>query len=252
MVARVIAICIGALLGTAIVTALLGEGWRFVTIRAQRPRRPLPLRERIAVRKPGAADLAAKHDRLPRVDVPCAALFLAGSIILLATPGIAGLWPVTFALWAAAAAVRWLTPGPATPTIRGVITGLLAIEGVLVLGIRGGDALLQAFVYWAAAACCGTILYRARQSAFVFTRPTPTPAPSGPRPGSRRMPAPASFRHTLADTLPAMQPAARPLAQVTPISVARRNPQRVRPDESQVISPPHYPDHVTGTETYAD
>lgn len=248
MIPRVLAVCVGALIGTLVVTALLGQCWRFVTIRGQRPHRPLSWRERFSVRAPGPRERAEKGERLARLDVPFAALFLGGSLIVLATRGFGGIWWPTFALWLVGAVVRWLTPGPAAVVVRCGTVAVLAIEAVLVVGLRGAAALPQAIAYVVAALVGGYFLYRAGELPVPTTGPR-TPSPTGRRPSLPRAfpPAPAMY-----DTLPATQ-AARPLAQVTPISYARRNnPQRVRPDEGEVLTPPYYPQRAVGAAPYAD
>ncbi len=232
-----ILICI-ALLTVAGVT-VVGRLWHFVLIRPPGSGKPQSIIQRVQVIPPGPRDFAAQGVRLSRLDLPFAILFLVGSLFLLATPGIRGAWFLTFALWCIGAVTRWLTPSERAVPVRCGIVLLLVAEAMLVLAIRGGGAFPQTLLYLAAALVGALLLYRANELPLPF-------APQEPRPTYRRsirpvepkpMPHPGYAMHY--DTAPSVAPR-RPLAQVTPINYARRNPLRVREDEGAVVSPPYY------------
>jgi len=167
-------------------------------------------------------------------------IFLVGSLYLLATPGIGGVWLITFAFWCGGAVTRWLTPSVRIVPIRCALVVLLIIEAVLVLLIRGGGAFPQALAYLVVALVGALLLYAANELPLPF-------APQGPytsyrrdaRPAPDYAPMPQQEYGMHFDTMPAVAPR-RPMAQVTPITYARRNPLRVREDEGAVISPPYY------------
>lgn len=218
--------------------AVLGRLWRFVLIRPPGPTGPRSLVRRIVVLPPDPRDFAEQESRLARFDLPFTAVFLLGSLFLLATRGVGGAWLLTFAFWCGGAVTRWLTPSARIVPIRCAIVLLLIIEAVLVLLIRGGSAFPQAFSYLVVALAGALLLYAANELPLPF-------APQGPytayRRGARPAAAPTPYQEYSMpfDTMPAVAPH-RPVAQVTPINYARRNPLRVREDEGAVVSPPYY------------
>lgn len=240
MIGRTIIILISIGLLTVVGVAVVGRLWQFVLIRPQGPTGPRIVLQRIVVLKPGPRDFAEQESRLARFDLPFTILFLAGSLYLLATPGVGGAWLLTFILWCGGAVTRWLTPSVQIVRIRCAIVVLLILEAVLVLLIRGGGALPQTLVYLLAALSGALLLYAANELPLPF-------APQGPYTSYRRgtparsAPAPQQEYSMQFDTMPAVAPR-RPMAQVTPIDYAytRRNPLRVREDEGAVLSPPYY------------
>lgn len=238
MVEQTIAILISIGLLTLAGVAVLGRLWRFVLIRPQGPAGPRSAIQRIIVLKPGPRDFAEQEAQLVRFDVPFAVIFLAGSLFLLATAGVGGAWFVTFVIWCGAAVTRWLTPSARIVPIRCATVVLLIVDAVLVLLIRGGSALPQTLLYLVAALAGTFLLYAANELPLPF-------APQGPytsyRRGPQRFdpPAPRQEFGMHFDTMPSVAPR-RPMAQVTPITYARRNPLRVHEDEGAVLSPPYY------------
>jgi hypothetical protein len=238
MIGRTVAIIIAILFSTVIGTALVGRLWRFVRVRPQDPHTPRPTMQRMLVTAPNTWDYAEAQERIARLDLPLAILFLLGSLGILATGGIGGAWLLTFVLWCAAAVVRWLMGSLFVVQIRCAMVILLVLESLLVLGIRGGSALPQALVYLAGALAGALFLYRANELPFA-------PGPAGPESPYRRLtrtmdaPTPQYDTGMHMDTMPSMAPR-RPLAQVTPITYARRNPMRIREDEGAITSPPYY------------
>src|SRR5215470_11389821 len=103
MIGRTIAIIIAILLLTVIGTAVVGRIWHFVRVRPQDPRFPRPLTQRMLVTAPGKWDYAQAQERIARLDLPLAILFLLGSLAILTTQGIGGAWLLTFLLWSVAA-----------------------------------------------------------------------------------------------------------------------------------------------------
>ncbi|MCA1670546.1 MAG: hypothetical protein LC793_24830, partial [Thermomicrobia bacterium] len=191
---------------------------------------------------PGPRDFAEQESRLARFDLPFTVVFLVGSVYLLATPGVGGAWLLTFAFWCSGAVTRWLTPSARIVPIRCAIVVLLIVEAMLVLLIRGGGAFPQALAYLVVALAGALLLYAANELSLPF-------APQGPYTSYRRgarpereseyVSAPQQGYSMQFDTMPAVAPR-RPMAQVTPINYARRNPLRVREDEGAVVSPPYY------------
>jgi hypothetical protein len=238
MIGRTIAIIIAILCITVIGTAVVGRLWRFVRVRPQDPRFPRPMTQRVLVTAPNKWDYAEAQERIARFDLPFAIVFLLGSLGILATGGIGGAWLLTFALWCAAAIARWLMSSLFVVQIRCAMVILLVLESLFVLGIRGGSALPQALVYLAAALAGALFLYRANELPFAS-------GPADPDSPYRRLtrtmdaPTPQYDTGTHLDTMPSIAPR-RPLAQVTPIASARRNPLRVREDEGAIASPPYY------------
>jgi hypothetical protein len=239
MVGRTIAILISIGFLTLMSVAVLGRMWRFVLIRPPGPTGPRSVLQRVVVLKPGPRDFAEQEARLVRFDLPFAVVFIAGSLFLLATAGFGGAWVVTFLIWCGAAVTRWLTPSARIVPIRCAMVVLLIVDAVLVLLIRGGSALPQTLLYLVAALAGTLLLYGANELPLPF-------APQGPytsyRRGSPARPAPPPPQQEYGmhfDTMPSVAPR-RPMAQVTPINYARRNPLRVREDEGAVVSPPYY------------
>lgn len=240
MIGRTIALLISIAFLSVVGVAALGGLWRFVLIRPPGRDKPQSLVQRIAVMAPGPRDFAEQQARLIRLDLPFAVGFLIGSLFLLATAGFGGAWLLTFVIWCGGAVTRWLTRSAHTVKIRCGIVFLLVGEAMLVLGIRGGGAFPQALVYLTTALVGALLLYRANELPLHF-------APQDPRASYRRSVRPAdppapSYPPNYAmhyDTVPSVAPR-RPLAEVTPISYARRNPLRVREDEGAVVSPPYY------------
>ncbi len=239
MVGRTIAILISIGILTLASVAVLGRLWRFVLIRPPGPTEPRSALQRIVVLKAGPRDYAEQEARLVRFDLPFAVLFLVGSFFLLATAGFGGAWFVTFVIWCAAAVTRWLTPSARIVPIRCATVVLLIVDAVLVLLIRGGSALPQTLLYLVVALAGTLLLYAANELPLPF-------APQGPytsyRRGSPARPVSAPPQQDYGmhfDTMPSVAPR-RPMAQVTPITYARRNPLRVREDEGAVVSPPYY------------
>jgi hypothetical protein len=239
MVGRTIAILIGIASLTVASVAVLGQMWRFVLIRPQGPEGPRSVLQRIVILKPGPRDFAEQESRLIRFDLPFAVIFIVGSLFLLATAGFGGAWLVTFIIWCGAAVTRWLTPSARIVPIRCAMVVLLIVDAVLVLLIRGGSALPQTLLYLVVALVGALLLYAANELPLPF-------APQGPytsyRRGAPARPAPPPPRQEYGmhfDTMPSVAPR-RPMAQVTPITYARRNPLRVREDEGAVVSPPYY------------
>jgi hypothetical protein len=239
MVGRTIAILIGIGFLALASVAVLGQLWRFVLIRPPGPAGPRSALRRIVVLKPGPRDFAEQEARIVRFDLPFAVLFIAGSLFLLATAGFGGAWFVTFLIWCGAAVTRWLTPSAQIVPIRCATVVLLVVDAVLVLLIRGGSALPQTLLYLAVALVGTLLLYAANELPLPF-------APQGPytsyRRGTPARPAPPPPQQEYGmhfDTMPSVTPR-RPMAQVTPITYARRNPLRVREDEGAVLSPPYY------------
>ncbi|MDQ6603900.1 MAG: hypothetical protein M3Z19_14355 [Chloroflexota bacterium] len=222
--------------------AVLGRLWRFVLVRPPGPTQPRALVRRVAILPPGTRDFAEQQSRLVRFDLPLAAIFLVGSLYLLATPGVGGAWLLTFAFWCGGAVTRWLTPSARIVPIRCAMVVLLVIEAVLVLLIRGGGALPQALVYLFVALVGASLLYAANELPLPFAPQGPyTSYRRGARPDYAPAPRPQQEYGMHFDTMPALAPR-RPMAQVTPINYARarRNPMRVREDEGAVVSPPYY------------
>jgi hypothetical protein len=237
MVGRTIAILISIGFLTLTSVAVLGRLWRFVLVRPQGPAGPRSLLQRIVVLKPGPRDFAEQESRLVRFDVPFAVIFLAGSVCLLATAGFGGAWFLTFLIWCGAAVTRWLTPSARIVPIRCATVVLLIVDAVLVLLIRGGSALPQTLLYLVVALAGTLLLYAANELPLPF-------APQGPytsyRRGTPSPPAPQQQEYGMHfDTMPSVAPR-RPMAQVTPITYARRNPLRIREDEGAVVTPPYY------------
>lgn len=231
MIGRTIAILVAMLILTVAATAALGGVWRFVTPATGGARR-------MRLSAPDRRDYAAAQERIARLDLPFALLFLAVSLYVLATPGIGGAWLLTFAFWVAAAVVRWLSGSPYLVQVRCATVLLLIVESLVVLAIRGGGALPQALVYLATALVGALLLFRANELPFA---PGPTGSDSPYRRLTRTLDAPRP-QHEAGmhmDTMPAMAPR-RPPAPVTPITQARRNPLRTREDAGAVISPPYY------------
>ena len=238
MIGRTIAIILSIAVLTMIGVAVAGRLWRFVLIQPPGPRGQ-SLRQRIVVLKPDPHDYAEQRSRLAFLDLPCAIVFLLGSCYLLATGGIGGAWLLTLALWCLAAVTRWLTRSERIVPIRCGIVLILVVDAVLSLLIRGGSALPQALTYLAVALVGTLVLYQTHELPLPFAPQGPYTsyrrgAPSAPPPG---VPMPESGMHF--DTMPSAVPR-RPMAQVTPISYARRNPLRVREDEGAIVSPPYY------------
>ncbi|GEM_PF-6581237 len=238
MIGRTIVMLITIAFLTVAGVAVLGRLWRFVLIRPPGPAGPRSVVRRIVVMPPGPRDFAEQQWRLVRFDLPFTIIFLAGSLYVLATAGVGGAWLLTFALWCGGAVTRWLTPSARIVPIRCAIVVLLIVEAVLVLLIRGGGALPQALAYLIVALCGALLLYAANELPLPF-------APQGPYTSYRRgarsdyAPMPQQEYSMQFDTMPSAAPR-RPMAQVTPINYARRNPLRVREDEGAVVSPPYY------------
>jgi hypothetical protein len=238
MIARTIAIIIAILCMTVLGTAVAGRLWRFVRVRPQDPRSPRPLTQRLLISAPTRWDYADAQERIGRLDLPLAVLFILGSLLILGTRGIGGAWFLTFVLWCGGAILRWLMLSIFVVQIRCAMVILLVIESLLVLGIRGGSALPQALVYLAAALAGALFLYRANELPFA-------PGPAGPESPYRRLtramdaPVPQYETGMHLDTMPSIAPR-RPLAEVTPISYARRGPLRRRSEDAGAAAPPHY------------
>ena len=240
MVGRTIAILISIGFLTLGGVAILGRLWRFVLIRPPDPARSRSVLQRILLVKPGPRDFAEQESRLVRLDLPFAVAFVVGSLFLLGTAGFGGAWFVTFLIWCVAAVTRWLTPSARIVPIRCAIVVLLIVDAILVLLIRGGNALPQTLLYLVVALVGTLLLYAANELPLPF-------APQGPYTSYRRgaparpasAPPPQQEYGMHFDTMPAVAPR-RPMAQVTPITYARRNPLRVREDEGAVVSPPYY------------
>lgn len=238
MIGQTIAMLITIALLTVAGVTVLGRLWRFVLIRPPGPTGPQSVVRRIVVLPPGPRDFAEQEARLVRFDLPFTVAFLAGSLYLLAMPGIGGAWLLTFVFWCGGAVTRWLTPSARIVPIRCAMVVLLIVEAVLVLLIRGGGALPQALAYLIVALTGALLLYAANELPLPF-------APQGPYTSYRRStrpnhaPMPQQEYSMQFDTMPAIAPR-RPMAQVTPITYARRNPLRVREDEGAVVSPPYY------------
>jgi hypothetical protein len=179
MIGRTIVILISIGLLTVVGVAVVGRLWRFILIRPQGPTGPRSVLQRIVVLKPGPRDFAEQESCVARFDLPFTALFLAGSLYLLATPGVGGAWLLTFVLWCAGAVTRWLTPSDRIVQIRCGIVVLLVVEAVLVLLIRGGSALPQTLIYLFAALVGALLLYAANELPLPF-------APQGPSAPARR------------------------------------------------------------------
>ena len=238
MLGRTIAILIITGILTALGMAALGRLWRFVLIRPSGAGGARNALQRIVVLAPGPRDFAEQQRRLVRYDLPFALLFLAGSFYLLATPGVSGVWPLTLALWCGGAVIRWLTQSDRIVPIRCGIVLLLVIDAVLVLLIRGGDALPQTLAYLGVALVGTLVLYQTHELPLPFASHGPYTSyrrgaplydpPASPAPGQtmHRDPTPTAPR--------------RPAARVTPITYARRNPLRVSEDEGAIVSPPYY------------
>ncbi|MHB8645330.1 MAG: hypothetical protein ACYDAR_06035 [Thermomicrobiales bacterium] len=220
--------------------AVLGRLWRFVLIRPPGPVGPRSVVRRIVVMPPDPRDVAEQQWRLVRFDLPLAVIFIVGSLYLLAMPGVGGAWLLTFAFWCGGAVTRWLTPSARIVPIRCAMVVLLIVEAVLVLLIRGGGALPQALAYLVVALAGALLLYAANELPLPFAPQGPyTSYRRGARPDSGYAPMPQQEYSMQFDTMPSVAPR-RPMAQVTPITYARRNPLRVREDEGAVVSPPHY------------
>jgi hypothetical protein len=240
MIGRTIAILIGIAFLTGAGVAVLGRLWRFILIAPQGRGRQQSFFQRVRVLSPDPRDFAEQRARLVLLDLPFAIIFLLGSLYLLATPGYGGAWFLTFVLWCGGAVTRWLTRSERVVPIRCAIVVLLVVDAVLVLLIRGGGALAQALVYLTAALVGTLLLYAANELPLPF-------APQGPytsyRRGPQRFTAPPQHQQEQYsmqfDTMPAISPR-RPMAEVTPITYARRNPLRVREDEGVIVSPPYY------------
>ncbi len=135
-----------------------------------------------------------------------------------------------------AAVVRWLDSGPAAAFARLGTVVLLALETLLVFGLHGGTALPQAGAYAVLALVGAVLLYRANELPLPFGPPRHrwrSAAPSSPCHCSTREQSASSLGHSLYDTIPATQQ--RPLAQITSITQARRNPLRVAETEGSVV-----------------
>jgi hypothetical protein len=240
MIGRTIAMLITIAFLTVAGVAVLGRLWRFVLIRPPGPTGPQSLLRRIVVLPPGPRDFAEQEARLIRFDLPFTVVFLACSLYLLAMPGIGGAWLLTFVFWCGGAVTRWLTPSVRIVPIRCAMVVLLIVEAVLVLLIRGGGALPQALAYLAVALTGALLLYAANELPLPFAPQGPyTSYRRGARPEPGYAPMPQQEYGMHFDTMPALAPR-RPMAQVTPINYARRNPLRVREDEGAVVSPPYY------------
>jgi len=241
MVVHLIVLCAIVLVASVVATGILGQFWRFVRVRpSYRSPHGAPVK-RLSLHSPGPDDFEEQLDRRTRLDAPFAAVFLGFSIIVLATPGLDNAWEPTFLLWCVAAAVRWRDTGPAAAFARLGTVVLLAVEALLVLGLHGGTALPQAGAYVALALVGVVLLYRANELPLPFGGPRGTGGDLPPRrrPTAAHEQSGPSLSHPLYDTLPATQQ--RPLAQITPITQARRNPLRVAETEGSVVSPPYYP-----------
>jgi hypothetical protein len=238
MIGRTIAIIIAILFMTVVGTAVVGQIWRFVRVRPQDPYAPRSTAPRMLLSAPTRWDRAEAQERIARLDLPVAVLFLIGSLVVLGTPGIGGAWALTFVFWCVAAVARWLMASMFVVQIRCAMVLLLIIESLLVLGIRGGSALPQALVYLAAALAGALLLYRANELPFA-------PGPAGPESPYRRLtrtmdaPAPQYDSGMHADTMPSMVQR-RPLAQVTLITSARRGAFRVPDGEAASGAPTYY------------
>jgi len=240
MIGQTIAMLIAIAFLTVAGVAVLGRLWRFVLIQPVGPAKPRSVLRRIVILSPGPRDFAEQQSRLVRFDLPLTVVFLVGSLYLLATAGVGGAWLITFALWCGGAVIRWLTPSARIVPIRCALVVLLIVEAVFVLLIRGGGAFPQAVAYLVVALVGALLLYAANELPRPFT-------PQGPytsyrrdvRPVPTHAPMPQQEYGMHFDTMPAVAPR-RPMAQVTPITYARRNPLRVREDEGSVVSPPYY------------
>lgn len=242
MIGETIAILITIAFLTVAGVAVMGQLWRFVLIRPSGPAAPRSVVQRIVVLPPTPRDFAEQESRLVRFDLPFTVVFLVGSLYLLATPGVGGAWLITFMLWCGGAVIRWLTPSTRIVPIRCAMVVLLTVEAVLVLLIRGGGAFPQALAYLAVALAGALLLYAANELPLPFAPQGPyTSYRRGARPnhGSDYASLPQQEYGMHFDTMPALAPR-RPMAQVTPINYARRNPLRVREDEGAVVSPPYY------------
>ena len=240
MIGETIAMLITIAFLTVAGVAVVGRLWRFVLIRPPGPAGPRSVMQRVVVLPPGPRDFAEQESRLVRFDLPFTVVFLVGSLYLLATPGLGGAWLLTFVLWCGGAVTRWLTPSARIVPIRCAMVVLLIVEAVLVLLIRGGGAFPQALAYLAVALAGALLLYAANELPLPFAPQGPyTSYRRGLRPGSDHAPMPQQEYSMHFDTMPAITPR-RPMAQVTPINYARRNPLRVREDEGAVVSPPYY------------
>jgi hypothetical protein len=242
MIGETIAMLITIAFLTVAGVAVVGRLWRFVLIRPPGPAGARSVVQRIVVLPPGPRDFAEQESRLVRFDLPLTVIFLAGSLYLLATPGIGGAWLITFALWCGGAVTRWLTPSARIVPIRCAMVVLLIVEAVLVLLIRGGGAFPQALAYLVVALAGAMLLYAANELPLPFAPQGPyTSYRRGARPdtGAGYASAPQQEYAMQFDTMPALAPR-RPMAQVTPINYVRRNPLRVREDEGAVVSPPYY------------
>jgi len=243
MVGHLIVLCVIVLVGSVVATGVLGKFWRFVRVRPSYRSPHGASVKRLSLRSPGPDEFEEQLDRRARLDAPFAAVFLGFSIVVLATPGFDNAWVPMFLLWSGAAAVRWRDSGPAAVFARLGIVVLLALEALLILGLHGGTALPQAGAYVALALVGVILLHRANELTLPFGGPRGT---GGDRP-PRRRPAATDSRtqsapplsHSLYNTLPATQQ--RPLAQITSITRARRNPLRIAETEGSVVSLPYYP-----------
>jgi hypothetical protein len=240
MIGETIAMLITIAFLTVAGVAVVGRLWRFVLIRPPGPAGPRSVVQRIVVLPPDPRDFAEQERRLVHLDLPFTVVFLVGSLYLLATPGVGGAWLITFVLWCGGAVTRWLTPSARIVPIRCAMVVLLIVEAVLVLLIRGGGAFPQALAYLAVALAGALLLYAANELPLPFAPQGPyTSYRRGARPGSGYTPTQQQEYPMQFDTMPAIAPR-RPMAQVTPINYARRNPLRVREDEGAVVSPPYY------------
>lgn len=230
-------LALGVIAGTVIATAILGRFWRFVKLRPAHRAQGSPF-SRFSVRPPGPVEYEEQQALRRRLDAPFAAVFLGVSLIVLAMPGFAELWVPLFVLWVAAAVVRWRDRGPASSFVRLGTVILLVVEALIVIAMRGGDALLQAAAYLALALVGLGILYRTGDLPLLLG---PGDAADGNLPPRRRSPnrVTAGAGHAMRDALPAAQ--ARNGVRVAITTPNRRTPRRVKQDESGVLSPPYSP-----------
>lgn len=215
MIGRTIALLVAILVLTVAATAVIGEVWRFVVPVGGRSRR-------VRLLAPDRRDYMEAQERIARLDLPFALLFLAASLYVLATPGIGGAWLLTFAFWVVAALVRWLSGSVYLTHVRFAIVLLLIVESLIVLAIRGGAALPQALVYLATALVGALLLYRAHEFPFA-TDLTDADSPYRRRTRTLDAPQPQYEAGMHVDTMPALAHR-RPPAPVTPIAGARRSP----------------------------
>lgn len=200
MVVFFVVLVLAVVVGTVATTAILGRFWRFVLLRPAHRARGSVL-SRLSLRGPGADEYAEQGAVRARLDAPFAAVFLGLSLIVLAMPGFAEAWVPLLALWTAAAVVRWRDTGPASSFVRLGTVILLALEALIVVGFRGGDALPQAGAYIALALVGLGILYRAGDLPLSFGPGDPNGRNLPPR--RRAAGITKGAGQSLMDTLPA-------------------------------------------------